>query len=46
MARRTIPLTDLQVNKAKPKEKQTMLFDGGGLFLIVTPAGGTWWRVK
>lgn len=46
MARRTTPLTDLQVSKAKPKEKQTMLFDGGGLFLLVTPTGGKWWRFK
>lgn len=46
MPRRTLPLTDLQISKAKPREKQYKKHDGGGLFLIVTPAGGRWWRFK
>ena len=46
MPRRTIPLTDLQISKTKPREKQYKLFDGGGLFLIVTPTGGKWWRFQ
>ena len=46
MPRRTMPLTDLQISKAKPREKQYKLFDGGGLFLIVTSTGGKWWRFQ
>jgi integrase len=39
-------LTDIQVKTAKGKDKQYKLSDGSGLFLIVTPAGGRWWRFK
>lgn len=46
MARNTTALTDFQISKAKPREKQYKLFDGGGLFLIVAPNGGKWWRLK
>lgn len=46
MPKRIVPLTDLQVSKAKPQEKQVTLFDGGGLFLLVTPTGGKLWRLK
>jgi len=46
MPKRTMPLTDLQINKAKPREKNYKLFDGGGLFLIITPTGGKWWRFQ
>ena len=46
MPKRTMPLTDLQINKAKSREKKYKLFDGGGLFLIVTPTGGKWWRFQ
>lgn len=46
MPKRIVPLTDLQVNKAKPQEKPVTLFDGGGLFLLVTPTGGKLWRFK
>src|SRR5665647_757338 len=37
-------LTELQVRTAKPQAKPYKLSDGGGLFLLVTPAGGKWWR--
>ncbi len=40
------PLTDAQVRNAKPGEKPQKLFDGHGLFLLVTPAGGKLWRLK
>ena len=40
------PLTAAQVKNAKPKDKPYKLFDGGGLFLLVTPAGGKLWRMK
>ena len=46
MPKRTIPLTDLQISKSKPREKQYKKHDGGGLFLIITPTGGKWWRFK
>lgn len=41
-----MPLTDTAVRQAKPGEKPTKMFDGLGLFLIVTPAGGKWWRFR
>ncbi len=39
-------LTDLAVRTAKPAEKQLKLFDSGGMFLLVTPAGGKRWVLK
>lgn len=39
-------LTDQAIKKAKPEEKQRKLFDGRGLFLLVSPAGGKLWRLK
>jgi integrase len=36
----------MKVQKAKSKEKSFALFDGGGLFLLVTPSGGKLWRFK
>ncbi|MFM0614521.1 integrase arm-type DNA-binding domain-containing protein [Paraburkholderia nemoris] len=39
-------LTDLAVRNAKPAEKQQKLFDSGGLFLLITPAGGKRWVLK
>jgi len=39
-------LTDIQVRKAKPAEKPQRLFDGGGLYLEVSPSGGKLWRWK
>jgi integrase len=39
-------LNDVKVRNAKLGEKQTKLFDGDGLFLLVTPKGGKWWRFK
>lgn len=39
-------LTDLAIRNAKPAEKQQKLFDSGGLFLLVTPAGGKRWVLK
>ena len=46
MARRTIPLSDTQIKKAKPKEKGYKLFDGDGLFIWISPTGGKLWRLK
>ena len=39
-------LTDAAVRSAKPKEKPYKLFDGRGLYLLVDPKGGRWWRLK
>jgi hypothetical protein len=41
-----LSLTDTAVRNAKPGEKPVKLFDGGGLYLEVSPAGGKWWRLK
>jgi integrase len=41
-----MPLTDTKARNAKPREKQFKLYDTDGLFLLVTPAGGKWWRFK
>lgn len=41
-----MPLTDTAIKNAKPGEKTTRLFDGGGLYLELSPAGGKWWRFK
>jgi len=38
-------LTNLQIQKAKPKEKQYKLSDGRGMYLIVAPRGGRYWRL-
>ena len=46
MPKRIIPLTDMKVQKSKPQDKPVTLFDGGGLFLLVTPSGGKLWRFK
>ena len=39
-------LTNTAILNAKPASKPLKLFDGGGLFLLVTPSGGKWWRLK
>jgi integrase len=39
-------LTDTSIKNAKPGEKQVKLSDEKGLFLLVSPTGGKWWRLK
>lgn len=41
-----MPLTDTTIRNIKPGDKAVKLFDGNGLFLLVTPNGGKWWRLK
>ena len=41
-----MPLTDTVIRSAKPQNKTVKMFDGGGLYLEVTPNGGKWWRLK
>lgn len=46
MPKRIVPLSDVKVRNAKPKDKEYKLSDGGGLYLLVTPTGGKLWRMK
>jgi len=36
MPKRIVPLSDVAISKAKSKDAEYKLFDGGGLFLLVT----------
>lgn len=38
------PLTDTEIRKAKPKDKEYKLSDGNGLFLLVRKSGNKMWR--
>jgi len=46
MARIATALTDTKIKNAKAKEKDYKLFDGGGLYILVTKAGGKNWKLK
>lgn len=46
MARTTRPLTNTEVLRAKPGEKELTLHDGEGLFLIVKTTGKKLWRFR
>lgn len=46
MPKQVKPLTDLQISKAKTKEKDVTLTDGGGLSLLITTNGGKLWRFR
>ncbi len=39
-----MPLTNVDIRNARPKEKPYKLYDGGGLYLLVAASGGKWWR--
>ncbi|MGZ3647595.1 MAG: tyrosine-type recombinase/integrase, partial [Syntrophales bacterium] len=39
-------LSDIKIRTSKPSDKQKKLFDGDGLFLLVTPQGGKYFRLK
>ncbi len=41
-----MPLTDATIRAAKPTAKPYKLADGRGLYLLVNPTGGKWWRFK
>ena len=43
MSRTKKPLTDTEIRKAKPKEKEYPLSDGNGLILRVKPNGSKIW---
>ena len=40
------PLTAVQVEKAKPGDKPRKMFDERGLYLLIQPNGGRWWRFR
>jgi Arm DNA-binding domain len=37
-------LTETEVRAIKPLRYLRKISDGGGLYLLVTPKGGRWWR--
>lgn len=39
-------LTDTLIRKAKTPEKPTKVADERGLYLLLSPSGGRWWRSK
>lgn len=39
-------LSPATINNKKAIDKPLKLFDGDGLFLLVQPSGGKWWRLK
>jgi hypothetical protein len=41
-----MPLSDIEARSAKPKERAYKLADGRGLYLLVVPKGGKYWRFK
>ncbi|MDT8766451.1 integrase arm-type DNA-binding domain-containing protein, partial [Pasteurella multocida] len=44
MPKITRPLTNTEVEKAKPQAKEYTLTDGYGLFLLILPSGIKSWR--
>jgi len=46
MARMTRPLTNNEILKAKPQEKDFTLHDGDGLFMLVKTSGKKLWRFR
>src|SRR6476660_4702714 len=38
-------LTDTRIRNAKPKSQAYKLSDGGGMYLLVTPKGASYWRL-
>lgn len=46
MARMTRPLTNNEIFKAKPQEKDFTLHDGDGLFMLVKTSGKKLWRFR
>lgn len=46
MPKVVLPLSDIQIKNAKPKDKSYKLADGGGLYLEVMSTGSKLWRMK
>jgi integrase len=41
-----MPISDAQLRAFRPRDKAFKIFDGGGLYVEVTPSGGKLWRLK
>lgn len=41
-----MPLTEDRIFRCRPREKPYKLYDRFGLYMIVRPNGGRWWRLK
>lgn len=41
-----MPLTDIQIKRAKPQDKPYTLNDGQGLSLLINPDGSKAWRFR
>lgn len=39
-------LSDAKIRATKPRQRPYKLFDTHGLYLLITPAGGRWWRQR
>ena len=39
-------LTDTLIKKTQPPSKPRKLMDERGLFMLMTPSGGRWWRFR
>jgi len=46
MPKRITPLSEVKVRTAKRQDREYKLFDGGGLYLMITPSGGKLWHFK
>lgn len=46
MAKIIKPLSNFEIESAKPKDKEYKLMDGGGLFLMVSCDGKKRWRFR
>lgn len=46
MPKRITALSDTEVRKAKPRDKDYKVSDGGGMYLLITSTGGKLWRLK
>jgi len=46
MAKAITPLSATQIKQARKQDKDYKLADGGGLYLLVTKAGGKHWKLK
>ncbi len=38
-------LSDTAIRNAKPTSKAFKLYDESGLFILINPNGGKWWRL-
>lgn len=46
MPKKIVPLSATKIDKAKPQEKDVKMYDGGGLYLLISPSGGKLWYLK